>query len=107
MHLNDTAMMLRLYEHTDVEMDLRVLSFLIHSWASTPIARRPRGAKQRPSQAGLAGGPRGSIFGQPAMMMVEGEEVLDVAAEVRGLGGGRCKPGFTLGVAPLCAGANR
>ncbi len=44
--LNDPALMLLLYAHTNVEMDLRVLSFLIHAWASQPVGSRKLAAAQ-------------------------------------------------------------
>lgn len=50
--LNDPSLMLLLYAHTNVEMDLRVLAFLIHAWASQPVGSR----KQAASHAGHGGG---------------------------------------------------
>ncbi|GLC35277.1 hypothetical protein PLESTB_000581800 [Pleodorina starrii] len=52
---NDPALMMSLYEHTTIEMDLRVLAFLVHVWAVQPLSIRAAAA----AAAGAAGGAGG------------------------------------------------
>ncbi|GIL82564.1 hypothetical protein Vretifemale_11358, partial [Volvox reticuliferus] len=37
---NDPSLMMMLYDHTTIEMDLRVLAFLVHCWAIQPLTGR-------------------------------------------------------------------
>ncbi|GIL42496.1 hypothetical protein Vafri_457, partial [Volvox africanus] len=41
---NDPSLMMLLYDHTTIEMDLRVLAFLVHCWAIQPLTGRAAAA---------------------------------------------------------------
>ncbi|GFR45338.1 hypothetical protein Agub_g6706 [Astrephomene gubernaculifera] len=53
---NDPGLLLMLYEHTEVEMDLQVLAFLIHAWAVQPL-----GGRAATSQAAAAAAAAGRL----------------------------------------------